>query len=142
MPKYNIKFSLVFGKDSTIGEVVRVVGNELRNAFKEPMNIDIKKDRDKRSSQQNKYYWKVVIGTLAPELGYLPDELHEALKIKFLPKVSITDSLPTTGKSTTKLNTKEFMEYVENITRLAAELGCYIPPVDSDELMAWCEEKI
>ena len=45
--------------------------------------VEVKKQRNTRSNNQNKYYWKCIIQPLANELGYLTDEMHETLKVKF-----------------------------------------------------------
>jgi hypothetical protein len=83
-----------------------------------------------RSDQQNRYYWGVVVDLLAVHTGYTPEEMHEALKIKFL---SVRrDGLPDTVKSTTKLTKDEFCEYIDNIQKWAArDMGCVIPDPDS-----------
>lgn len=78
----------------------------------------IKTIRHSRSISQNNYYWGVVIKIVGDELGYLPEEIHDALRIKFL--TIHTDKLPTV-KSTVKLSTKEFEEYLEKIRRWASE---------------------
>jgi hypothetical protein len=88
-------------------------------------HVVIKKQEKQRSNNQNKYYWSVVVGMISDETGLTPDETHEALKIKFLPKHH--DILPTV-KSTTKLSTIEFQAYIAEIVMFAAEfLGVIIP---------------
>lgn len=83
--------------------------------------IDIRKRHPKRTNNQNRYYWGHIIKTLADALGYLPDEMHEILKHKFLTieKKIIYDGeeLETViiTKSTANLKTVEFEEYLEKI---------------------------
>ncbi|MCE5225600.1 MAG: hypothetical protein LLG05_07025 [Porphyromonadaceae bacterium] len=85
----------------------------------------IRKERSQRSSNQNNYYFGVVCKVLGDYFGYEPDEMHEALKLKFL-QIGPCD-VPTV-KSTTKLNTAEFEEYLERIRRWAAtEYSVQIP---------------
>ena len=92
-----------------------------------PARITIEKYRPKRTDPQNRYYWSVVVGTVAQHCGYTDDEAHEALKWLFLRKRS-EDGKPATVRSTAKLNTQEFEEYLESIKRWAAtELQIYIP---------------
>lgn len=87
---------------------------------------------EKRTDQQNKYYWSVVIKVLGNHFGYEPEEMHEALKFQFLR--THDDKLPSV-KSTTKLNTAEFVDYIDRIMRWAAsEHGCYIPSANEEEL--------
>ena len=82
------------------------------------VEVIIRKPRTKRSDVQNSYYWGVVIELLSKELGYDKDELHEILKYKFLQSNAM--GMPYI-KSTTKLSTGEFEEYLSKIKRWAAE---------------------
>jgi hypothetical protein len=93
-------------------EVFMVLGHKTKATF--------------RSVQQNRYYWCVVVDLLAVHTGYTPDEMHEALKWKFL--IIHRDGLPDTVKSTTNLTKDQFCEYIDNIQKWAArDLGCVIP---------------
>ncbi len=56
-----------------------------------------------RSQQQNKYYWVVIVNTLAEHLGYSSDEMHGILKYQFAGKLDTT--------TTTDMSTIEFSEY-------------------------------
>jgi hypothetical protein len=92
--------------------------------------VTIEEYKDGRSLNQNAYYWGVVIKLLCEHTGYFDDEMHEALKYKFLPNrpVEIGRETIKVTSSSTKLNTKEFMDYVEKIKAYAAsELGVIIP---------------
>ncbi|MFA5340264.1 MAG: hypothetical protein WC332_00665 [Clostridia bacterium] len=84
------------------------------------VEIIIRKPKTKRSDLQNNYYWGVVIELLSKELGYDQDELHEILKYKFLKKSSAFGGMEYV-KSTSKLNTAEFEEYLDKIKRWSAE---------------------
>ena len=68
----------------------------------------------------------VVVDLLAAHTGYTSDEMHEALKMKFL---RITrPNLPDTVQSTARLTKDQFCEYIDNIQKWAAtEMGCVIP---------------
>jgi hypothetical protein len=88
-------------------------------------DVVIKKHEKQRSNQQNRYYHGVVCRMITDETGLTPDETHEALKIKFLPKHH--DLLPTV-KSTTKLSTIEFQAYIAEIVMWAAEFLQLIIP--------------
>ena len=95
----------------------------LINYLKELENdyiVDVKKQRNTRSNMQNSYYWKCIVQGLAEELGYFPNEMHDALRAKFLSEyemISINDIQIAINKigSTTALNTKSFEEYTEQI---------------------------
>lgn len=64
---------------------------------------------------------------LAEHTGYTRDELHEALKWRFLRLEDADHPLPTV-KSTTELTTAQFEEYLEQVRTFGSvELGCYIP---------------
>lgn len=86
--------------------------------------LSLKKETKIRSSPQNKYLWGVVIPIVGKELGYTPEETHEALKWEFL-KV---DGLIPKVRSTADLTTVEFEAYLDQIKIWAATfLGVYIP---------------
>lgn len=115
----------------------------------------IRKPRKPRSNEQNAYYWAVIVKIISEEIGYTPDETHEALKWMFLKKEvnreplsvkvqKILDRLsekigisiswhrkgepPNTIRSTTSLSTKEMEDYNESCRRWAAsELNIMIP---------------
>jgi len=87
----------------------------------------VRKTRKARSLRQNAYYWGVVISTLSDHTGHDPEEIHEALKIKFLSHDDEKTGLLIVG-STAALSTIQFNEYCDRIQRWAAQfLGCYIP---------------
>lgn len=88
-----------------------------------------------RSGQANRYYWGVVIAALSLHTGYTPDELHELMKMKFLPKhLALADGNGEVkgefvmGGSTRHLPIAEFYAYVEQVRQFAAEaLDVYTP---------------
>lgn len=97
--------------------------------------IRIERLRATRSQRQNAWYWGCIVQLLAEHTGYTPDEMHEVLKAKFIPKRfavadgngEIRDEL-VIGGSSAKLNTVEFGEYCEAIRQWAAEsLSVVIP---------------
>ena len=73
------------------------------------IQLVVRRYRTNRSNNQNKYYWGVVIKILGDELGYMPDEMHNALRWKFLRKGGKLETV----KSTSSLTTIEFEEYLE-----------------------------
>jgi hypothetical protein len=100
----------------------------------QPVEVIVRRPRRQRSSQQNRYYWGVVIRMGAEQLGYDdPEDLHEALAMKFLR----TDPDPITGSPrrhrTPQTNTAEFSSYTERcrefLMRFCSEQGneFYIP---------------
>ena len=93
------------------------------------VEIEISKASNKRSTQQNAYYWGVVLPILCAHFeGYTKDEMHDAMKIKFLSLHEDNPEKLQTIRSTAKLNTDEFKAYIEQIQRWAAEFaGVDIP---------------
>ena len=81
--------------------------------------LALEKERHARTLSQNAYYWGVVVEILRNHFGYEPEEMHEALKFKFLKRYEDSD-LVTVG-STAKLSTVEFCEYVDRIMEWAAK---------------------
>ena len=97
-----------------------------------PWSVDIKLYRKNRSVAQNKLYWKWIT-CIGDEIGYERDELHAIMADKFLPDeiVEYGGKQIKKDKSTSRLNTKEFTEYLEKIDRFAAtELGIVLPSPD------------
>lgn len=89
---------------------------------------EVKQFRKSRTSNQNRYYWGVMVGILSEELGYEPDEIHMMLREKFLRIHDERHPDFVIAKSTTKLNTQQFNEYIEAIQRWASiEHQVYIP---------------
>jgi len=134
----------------------RIEGGELklsnRRAFeqmiKEQPDMEVEvivKKKARRSTQQNRYYWGVVVWMVRHrliELGhrFTPEDVHAFLKDKFNgTDISNDDGevVAWIGQSTTSLNKSEFGEYIDKIAEWSSEyLGVYIPPPNSpvDEL--------
>ena len=75
----------------------------------------------------------MIIEILSDNFGYNKDEMHEALRFKFLKKHDDTD-LVTVG-STAKLSTAEFTEYIDAILRWSAtEYQVVIPSADTIDI--------
>ena len=89
------------------------------------VNVTVSTYKKHRSNPQNSYYFKVVVGLIAEEIGDTLENTHEALKAKFL--YDMSGELPKV-RSTTDLSTVEFDEYMEAVKRWASEyLNIYIP---------------
>lgn len=116
---------------------------DLYNASKDiTWEVIIRPLKSKRTQQQNKYYW-VVMKLIGEYLGYTKDEVHELFKEMFLEfeesTIVIEKKVGVKGQniiekeikvypSTTKLNTQEFNQYIEEISRFMADLGFVVPP--------------
>lgn len=78
--------------------------------------IDLKESKKKRSLMQNAYYWGVVLKILSDHTGYNSDETHQEMAKMFL---SYENAGKTFVKSTTRLHTGEFEQYLEKIRQWA-----------------------
>src|SRR5262245_8324140 len=81
-----------------------------------------------RSLEQNRFYWGVVLRTIAEYTGHSTDELHEYFKAHLLPKhLAICDGNGevkgelVVGGSTRRLDKVQFSEYVDGIRQFALE---------------------
>lgn len=97
--------------------------------------IEIKK-KNKRSLQQNAYYWSCVVAMVHEGLRDMGNdvslqETHEWLKYKFNAKEivnTIVGEVEQVPMSTTELNKEDFAAYIEKIQQFAAEyLNIQIP---------------
>lgn len=89
------------------------------------VEVIVRKWKKRRTDNQNKYYWGVVVPILCESLGYSDEEMHEALKWRFL-RNKEREKLPTV-KSTAGLSTIEFNNYIDEIVRWASQEGIIIP---------------
>jgi hypothetical protein len=100
--------------------------------------VTVKRQQHLRTMPQNKYYWSVVVETIAGHIGEGREDTHELLKQQFLTgrDIELLDGqhlkMPP---STTRLNTEQFSQYVENVKRWASSfLGLYIPDANQVEV--------
>lgn len=94
--------------------------------------VTIEKYVKNRSQAQSRLYW-MWLGIIAKDTGNSPENLHEIFKMKFLGTEKIkslgyTIEIP---KSTTKLSTQEFTDYLDKIEALALSIDIRLPhPAD------------
>lgn len=116
---------------------------EVAQAFEgKAIQLTVERKRKRRSPEQNRYYWGVVITILAhsfkewnPDLIVTHDDVHEWAKERFLPMITdleIFEMETPEGKkeirrTTTRLTTAQFMDYILLIQEWAAEYSLYIP---------------
>jgi hypothetical protein len=95
-----------------------------------PWEMEVKPYKKNRSLLQNKLY-RLQLAHLEKEgPGYTADEWHIIFANKFLDPVIVTygDETYEVRKSTTKLNTKEFTDYLNKIDRWCImELNIVLP---------------
>jgi len=99
--------------------------------FKGDVTITIAREKRKRTTNQNAYYWAVVVEMGAGFCGYTPEQMHDAFRGRFL-QIHNPDPIPDSVKSTTELSTTEFSNYVEQCRQLLAEMGVITPDPDID----------
>ena len=95
----------------------------LRGQF---VQVLIEPKRKPRSLAENGYYWGVVIQLLCEWSGYSRDEMHDALREKFLAAYDEGRGLSKLS-STADLDTAGFEKYLSDIRQWASEQGVFIP---------------
>lgn len=106
------------------------------------VQIDFEVRKQKRSNPQNSYYWSVVVQMMKAAMNeygndFSTEETHEFLKAQFNYKeVELLEGhYVNVPRSTTKLDTSGFQEYVLKIQQFASEmLGIYIPDPNEKEI--------
>ena len=103
--------------------------------------FDLRRCKDQRSLAQNAYLWGVVYPAVARGVSeawgerITVDEAHEMLKRRFLAKPIINrrngELMECSTGSSASLDVSEFGEYLDKISKFAAEfLGVEIPQSD------------
>tara|TARA_R110000751_G_scaffold71449_1_gene145064 strand:- start:188 stop:556 length:369 start_codon:yes stop_codon:yes gene_type:complete len=113
-----IKFTL--GKNNLDGLI-----SKLKELDQEQLwSVTVKPYKSIRSLDQNDYYWNLV-AELANYFGLKSKtEMHEVLLYKLLSEEKQIKNLKVmTIGSTTKLNTKQFNEYLEQVKHFARGYG-------------------
>ena len=82
------------------------------------VQVIVRKPRKDRSDRQNRYFHGVICQMVGDEIGIIPDEAKDLLKMMFL---KVEKNGYTTMKQTSKLSTVEMEEFHENCRRWAAE---------------------
>lgn len=92
---------------------------------------EIKKYKRTRSTDQNRYY-RWLLGIVEKETWIPTEETHEKMRMKFL---YIPENWVQLWycKSTAKLNTTEFTEYIENIKNFMAQYSIILPSTEQYE---------
>lgn len=97
--------------------------------------VKIEEYRKNRSLEQNSLHWDrldVIRLHIADSTGqlYSQEELHDFFKSKFLPIkfIDVGGEIVEVSRSTKKLNTKEFSEFMDQIDRYCIErLNLFLP---------------
>jgi hypothetical protein len=121
-----------FGKvtDGQLRIIHRKLFNEAIKAFDgKDVEILVRRKRKHRNSQQNRYYWGVIVTMIhealiqqGHEVG--KDDTHEFLKMRCNGKDLVnqnTGEVITIGQTTTDLATIEFSEYIDRCKAFGIE---------------------
>ena len=115
----------------------------LRQLNGQEVELTVSKKGRRRSNQQNRWYWGIVIKLISDETGQSPETIHEFLKqecggreeMKFLKKGDKEPIIIKVQVSTKKLLTTQFSEYTKRIQQWATEfLGMNIPDPDTAKI--------
>lgn len=119
MPEYRARGPVELQR---VADVIRGLSPE------KPWRITLTMHRKKRSSEQNRLYF-AVLSEMANECGHSVEELHEFMKLKFLPRqiVAVGDEEMPIAASSSKLDTAAFSAFVEQVMAFASsELGVVV----------------
>src|SRR3990167_6283674 len=113
------------------GQITRLAAYVSALLREHDVSIVVKRHRDRRSDQQNRYLWGVVYPVILKHLeGWDAEDVHEFC----LGEWSGWETLQGFGrkrlkpiKRSSKLTTTEFMDYVAHIQRTMADKGIYVP---------------
>ena len=90
------------------------------------VQVTVEKIKQKRSNQQNRWYWGCILKLISEHTGDTPEDLHEAFKINFAPKHVVGNIVVASGSR--YLDTVDFGQYCEKVRQWAAEyLSINIP---------------
>jgi hypothetical protein len=116
-------------------EVQQAIREVMRRMEGQKLRVQISKYRKKRSDRQNRYYWSCVVERVWDALveagnDMTKEETHDFLKNECKLVIEVMDphgEIIQTLKSTTKLTTLEFENYMTKCRVWAAERGIDIP---------------
>lgn len=85
--------------------------------------------RKARTNDQNSYY-RALLELVQDHTGIYKEEIHEKMKMQYLSVAVSAGQLPYC-RSTSKLDTKEFTEYIESVKNFMAErIGLVLPSAE------------
>jgi hypothetical protein len=130
----------------TAGSIKVLFGQKFRQELMQMKDGEywlVLKRKGKRSSQQNRYMWGVVISMITSHLIHLGNDVndevvHEWLKLKFNPQYlygengEVLDTLPG---STADMNLEQMIAYLDKIIAWAwHQFKLHIPPPDEIQM--------
>lgn len=119
-------------------EVSKAVATALRNIEGKRVIVSLREHKRKRSNNQNRYYWGVVIPLVLEMFtdagnDTTAEEVHEFLKEyvggSTFVRLLVTPDLKRRSvvRSSTTLTTDEWESFMEMVRAWAATMGCQIP---------------
>lgn len=105
----------------------------LRGREGKTATVTFERPYHKRTTEQNKFYWGVILTTIAQHTGHTTEEIHEVVKDLFLPRkfIKLGNREVQIEKSTAKLTFTEFAHYLEQIRAWASqELALTFPELE------------
>jgi hypothetical protein len=110
----------------------RAWSNYLERYDNKEVLITVEEKTNPRSLSQNAYYW-ALLRIISSDTGINEDEIHSALKMKFLRCNYTRDMFKLeTVRSTTSLSTLEFSEYIDKIKQFSQDFFGIILPSPED----------
>ena len=129
-------------KNGTLTRNVNLIKDAIQTFEGKQVVIKIEKFKKKRSTQQNRFYYGVIIPIVQnclKEAGHIMtnESTHDLIKLKFLKETLFVNE--TTGevieriKSTTELSTSQFMDLLAEINNFTFEyFGVSLPSPNDD----------
>ena len=129
-------------KNGTLTRNVNLIKDAIQTFEGKQIVIKIEKFKKKRSTQQNRFYYGVIIPIVQnclKEAGHVMtnESTHDLIKLKFLKETLFVNE--TTGevieriKSTTELSTSQFMDLLAEINNFTFEyFGVSLPSPNDD----------
>ena len=144
------------GTVSPIGEIKlpKRLRAEVGKAFAgKDVIVTFARPKKTRSSEQNRYYWGVVVRMVCEGFQSLgnpvnPDSVEDAelvhtyLKRRFLEPIRVADAngeVHELGYSTTQLSTSQMMDYIAQVQQFASEFLNVIIPDPGEQAQLWME---
>jgi len=104
------------------------------------VEVSIKEWKNTRSNRANKYYWSVVIPAVVEAFDGMgiklvnTNQAHEAMRIKFLmEEIQVGDKSFRIPKSTAKMKTDEFANYIFVVVEYLRDFYNYVVPEPSEK---------
>lgn len=134
MPPLPVFTGTVSGGRLTLDEEERFK-NYVRSLDGRVVDLTLGKHREKRSLNQNAFYWTCFVSVVARHYNCEPEELHDYWKRKYNPKLVVIDGKEViVGRSTTELDRAEFTKMLEQIRADYAAEGFTFPHEDRVEI--------